>query len=257
MTNINENIFKKLEVFYEKQNVPHLLFHGKSGSGKKTLVEKFLYLIYKNKETINKYVMCVNCAHGKGIKFIREDLKFFAKTNINHMHGHFFKSIVLVNAEKLTIDAQSALRRCIENFSAHTRFFFVLENKATLLKPILSRLCEIHVNDPLLKNDLYVNKLEKYRVYKNKNTYLKNYLDKHETSEVMFIDVVEHIYEKGYNCLDIMDLISKMKIDKIKKKQLLIYFHKIKKEFRNEKLLMMNILVFLRCDYNLENVAFI
>ena len=43
----------------------------------------------------NKYVMCVNCAHGKGIKFIRDELKFFAKTNINHMHGYFFKSIVL------------------------------------------------------------------------------------------------------------------------------------------------------------------
>lgn len=27
--------------------------------------------------------MILNCAHGKGIKIIREELKFFARTNIN------------------------------------------------------------------------------------------------------------------------------------------------------------------------------
>lgn len=28
------------------------------------------------------HVMTVNCSHGKGIKLIRDALKFFAKTNI-------------------------------------------------------------------------------------------------------------------------------------------------------------------------------
>jgi DNA polymerase III delta prime subunit len=36
----------------------------------------------------------------------------------------------------LTIDAQSALRRCIEQFSFNTRFFIIIENKHKLLKPI-------------------------------------------------------------------------------------------------------------------------
>ena len=73
--------------------------------------------------------MIVNCAHGKGIKFIREDLKLFAKTNIHLNNGILFKSIVLLNADFLTIDAQSALRRCIELFSHTTRFFIIIENK--------------------------------------------------------------------------------------------------------------------------------
>jgi DNA polymerase III delta prime subunit len=42
---------------------------------------------------------------GKGIKFVREDLKNFAKSNINTSHG-IFKSVVLYNADYLTIDAQ-------------------------------------------------------------------------------------------------------------------------------------------------------
>ena len=72
--------------------------------------------------------MYVNCAHGKGIKFIRDDLKFFAKTNIQGNKGILFKTIVLFNADSLTIDAQSAMRRCIESFSYNTRFFIVVEN---------------------------------------------------------------------------------------------------------------------------------
>ena len=34
----NESTFNILKNFYEEQNVPHLLFYGKSGMGKKTLV---------------------------------------------------------------------------------------------------------------------------------------------------------------------------------------------------------------------------
>jgi len=69
--------------------------------------------------------MSVNCSHGKGIKFIREDLKFFAKTNLQSTTGVKFKTIVLYNADSLTNDAQSALRRCIELFSFNTRFLLL------------------------------------------------------------------------------------------------------------------------------------
>lgn len=112
--------------------------------GKSTLVNDFVSLIYDgNKEIISDFVMYVNCAHGKGIKFIRDELKFFAKTHINSNGGDTFKSIILLNGDKLTMDAQSALRRCIELFSHNTRFFIIVEDKYKLLKPILSRFCEI------------------------------------------------------------------------------------------------------------------
>ena len=64
---------------------------------------------------MKKNVMNVNCSHGKGIKFIREGIKIFCtKTNIQSEDGANFKTIILINADQLTIDAQSALRRCIE-----------------------------------------------------------------------------------------------------------------------------------------------
>jgi DNA polymerase III delta prime subunit len=146
-----EQIQEQLNSFCTHNQVPNILFHGPPGSGKKTLLQHLLQTIYqKNKENIQKYVICVNCAHahGKGIKFIREELKFFAKTHIHNNGGHFFKSIILTNGDKLTTDAQSALRRCIENFTFNTRFFIVVEDKYRLLKPILSRFCEIYVPSP-------------------------------------------------------------------------------------------------------------
>ena len=197
---------QKLHSFLHSKQIPNLILHGPSGSGKRTLLSEFLYEVYRrpdrpkdelpgryvSKQTgrplvrsdsvasnlgsssvpcatsegvipersvgidiestytiIKSNVMVVNCSHGnKGIKFIRDEFKFFAKTNIQTNYGVPFKSIVLLNADCLTIDAQTALRRCIELFSHSTRFFIIVKDKHRLLNPILSRFCEIHVPEP-------------------------------------------------------------------------------------------------------------
>ena len=151
--NPHHKIYEKLDYFQQTKKIPHIIFHGNWGTGKKTILKKFIQNIYDHdKKKIRKNVLYVNCAHGKGIKFIREDLKFFAKTNIQLNENIYFKSIVLFNAEFLTNDAQSALRRCIEQFSNNTRFFVVVENKQRLMIPILSRFCEIYVPETLDEN---------------------------------------------------------------------------------------------------------
>ena len=126
---IHEALKNKLVTMVKNKKIPHIIFHGPLGSGKRRLLYFFIQQIYeKNFDKIKQYVMYVDCAHGKGIRFIRDQLKFFAKTNIQNKRGLFFKSVVLLNAEKLTTDAQSALRRCIEQFSHTTRFFIVVKN---------------------------------------------------------------------------------------------------------------------------------
>ena len=92
---IHQNIKEKLEYFNSIHKIPNIIFNGPSGSGKSTIVNNFISLIYDgNREKIKDLVMYVNCAHGKGIKFIREELKFFAKTHIHSNGGDTFKSIV-------------------------------------------------------------------------------------------------------------------------------------------------------------------
>ena len=149
-----EMIEKTLDGFMKNNKIPNILFHGEYGSGKKTILNNFLDKIYVDidKEERKNYIMYINCSQGKGIDFIRDELKFFARTNIHNKTNHIFKSIILLNADKLTINAQSALRRCIELFSVNTRFFIVIENKQKLLKPILSRFCELYVPKPYIHN---------------------------------------------------------------------------------------------------------
>jgi replication-associated recombination protein RarA len=137
---MNKMIMEQLNVFIQEKRIPNIIFHGPHGSGKKTLVREFIQRLYEKKD-METCVMYVNCVVGKGIKFIREDLKFFSKQNIHDT----FKSVILLNAEKLTPDAQFALRRCVEQFNHTTRFFIVTTDKYKLIKPILSRFSELYV----------------------------------------------------------------------------------------------------------------
>ena len=69
---------------------------------RKVIVNYFIDLIYdKNPEKIKNNVLTINCSFNKGIKFIREDLKFFCKTIVNYENGKFFKSIILINGDKV------------------------------------------------------------------------------------------------------------------------------------------------------------
>ena len=60
------------------------------------------------------------------------------------------------------------------------------------------------------------------------------------------------LYNKGYSCLDLMNYISKNKNNDLA----LLYFDKIRKQIRNEKLLIFYILyfVFMRKNVDLENI---
>jgi hypothetical protein len=267
---------EKLNYFHEIHKIPNIIFHGPTGSGKKTIVNNFINLIYNNDRLkIKTFVMYVNCAHGKGIKFIRDELKFFAKTHINSNGGDIFKSIILLNADKLTIDAQSALRRCIELFSHNTRFFIIVDDKYKLLKPILSRFCEIYVSEPIYNGinvNLYnynLNKTFKHKEIKNQRVeWLKKELNKNFNLNAIdniydkLILFSEKIYEKGYSGLDIIQLIENnllfTNLTDEKRYELLFGFNKVRKELRNEKILIMFILnfLYLSLNYSLENISF-
>ncbi len=270
---IHQSIKTKLNYFHEIHKIPNILFHGPSGSGKRTIVSEFIHKIYDNdRDKIKSFVMYVNCSHGKGIKFIREELKFFAKTHINSNCGNIFKSIILLNADKLTIDAQSALRRCIELFSHNTRFFIIAEDKYNLMKPILSRFCEIYVPEPMINGNivnLYQYNLNQVFNLKDIKTKRLDSLKKEllkvnkciSLEELMLLCV--KLYEKAYSSLDVMQLLENPKflehvVTLEKRYELLMCFNRVRKEFRNEKLLILFILnfIFLSSELSLENISF-
>ena len=262
--NIHGEIKQKLQSFYESKKIPHIIFHGAAGTGKMTIVQDFIHLIYQHdKQKIKTNVMTVNCSHGKGIKFIREELKFFAKTNIQTNSGVLFKTILLLNAHHLTIDAQSALRRCIELFSYNTRFFIVVEDKNKLLKPILSRFCEIYVPEYVDPGGhiVHLEKCGNADVPLLSANRAMAYLDQRmacvdadadaDANASYMADLVSDLYENGVCALDLMewmrihaDTVFDGDADDVETQlaSKMMHFHRIKPEFRSEKLLMYSLL---------------
>jgi DNA polymerase III delta prime subunit len=257
---------EKLDYFLKIDKIPNIIFHGPSGCGKRTIVNDFLLNIYgRDKIKLKANVMMVNCSHGKGIKFIREELKFFAKTNIQSNKNVLFKSIVLLNADSLTIDAQSALRRCIEVFCHNTRFFIIVDNKHKLLYPILSRFCEIYVPEEYKDGKLInLHKKEIEKHYDNNKIeieILKMAVNKFQEEKCYdlpnLIKFSNSLYEKGFAVKSIMDNINELDIEiKSDKTLLILCYHKLKVDFRCEKMLFFFMLkmLFLSSNDDIKNM---
>ena len=260
---IHTEIYNQLDNYYNENRVPNIIFHGRNGCGKKTIVKNYINKIYKTKEEQKKYVLIVDCIQSNGIKFIREDLKFFSRSQINNSNGNDFKTIILLNAGNLTIDAQSALRRCIEQYSNTTRFFLIIENKSKLLKPLISRFVDFFIPYPLFNNkesNLYLYNKNKLTTIKQNATKRQQWLKKYITDNLKpetLINCVETLYNNGYNAKDLEDFINRDKnIGSDKKCNLLIYLNKVVKEIRNEKIILTCMLnnIFFRSNIDLENI---
>lgn len=246
----HESINKTLDHFIDNKIVPHLLFYGDNGSGKKEIVKSFLKRNYSNVNNYKDYIMYVECAHSKGIKFVREDIKFFAKKNI-YLKDGVFKTIILNNADKLTIDAQSALRRCIEQFSHSTRFVIIVEDKLKILKPILSRFCEIYIHLPIINNvETNFYKHKHANIFNKNLKYLHDVLNKiSKEKDICLIDLCEKIYKKGYNGLDILNCIREKKFKLNDKFKILCELNNERLEYYNEKMFILIIINKIRSNY--------
>ena len=257
-----------LNNLYYKKTIPNIIFYGDNLTGKKTVLENFLNLIYKNQENIKKYVLIINCSHGKGnIKFIRETLKYFANFSINNIKKdnivlYTFKSIVLLNADKLTIDAQSALRRCIEIYSNNTRFFIVVENKHKILKPILSRFSHIYFNKKINIIDNKIYKCNKKSIILNNimNNFNKNNLNNNNNINLIkLLNLTNKIYNSAIGCNLLINYLNLKLIDNFDKQKFLLLIDTYKSYFKNDKLIILFCLnyFYLRNNNSLENIMFL
>lgn len=258
---------KKLKSFQENQKIPHILFHGgTTGYEKEHIVSTFINHIYHcDRKQLKTNVLVVNCS-GKGIKFIRDEIKTFSKMHLSTesslgtaTFSSGFKTVVLLNADFLTEDAQSALRRSIELFSSNTRFFMIVENKYKLLKPILSRFCEIYMTNrsnqqknPVAneKNDFDNNIQRILRLLPPASTIqtVENCEDENnhpeEKDPIKTMNQATGLYEAGISSYDLASFIERTETNIERRIYTLFFFHKIKAEYRCEKMLLATLLDF-------------
>ncbi len=144
-----DNIVKRVEALTNSLNIPHLLFAGPAGTGKSTLALIVVKDLFKNNWKDN--YLELNASDERGINVVREKVKNFARTkSIGNVP---FKVIFLDEADALTPEAQQALRRTMENYSATCRFILSCNYSSKIIDPIQSR-CAIFRFKLLEKKDI-------------------------------------------------------------------------------------------------------
>ncbi|MDE1815404.1 MAG: replication factor C small subunit [Thaumarchaeota archaeon] len=116
--------------------MPHLMFSGSAGVGKTTAALCIAREVLG--DSWREYTLELNASDERGINMVRERVKKFARfsgldTSIP------FKLVILDEADEMTSDAQTALRRIIEDTAAHCRFIMIANNISKIIEPLQSR----------------------------------------------------------------------------------------------------------------------
>jgi replication factor C subunit 2/4 len=123
-----------------------MLFYGPPGTGKTSTVLALAKELY-GPELIKTRVLELNASDERGISIVRDKVKNFARMQLSNPSAAYraqypcppYKIIILDEADSMTQDAQSALRRTMETYSKITRFCLICNYVTRIIDPLASR----------------------------------------------------------------------------------------------------------------------
>jgi replication factor C subunit 3/5 len=153
-----------LEKMSNDESIPHIIFYGPGGSGKKTLINLFLNMLYgeevnKTNDSIYKVSGSGNSSTDVSIKqsnyhiviepnnnnfdryLIQDVVKEYAKKAPLNVFSakKSFKTVLINNVDNLSYGAQTSLRRTMEKYSSTCRFIMWCRSLSRVIDPIRSR----------------------------------------------------------------------------------------------------------------------
>ena len=140
----NDHLKTKVSKYINTGDIPHLLLHGKAGTGKTTLAK----LLVSNIDCDQMYI---NASDTNSVDTVRNQIKVFASS----VGFKDLKVIILDECDFLTPNAQAALRNLMETFSKHCRFILTCNFVERIIDPIQSR-CQSYQIIPPSKKEVAV-----------------------------------------------------------------------------------------------------
>jgi replication factor C subunit 3/5 len=132
----HEEILNTINLFLEKKNIPHFLFHGPPGTGKTSCILAIARSMYG--DSFKKNTLELNASDDRGINVVRERIKEFCNT-LNISSKATVKLVILDEADMMTTAAQNALRRVIEKYTKNVRFCLICNQVSKIIPAIQSR----------------------------------------------------------------------------------------------------------------------
>lgn len=201
---VNEVFFHKKELntlkkMSEDDSIPHIIFYGSEGSGKKTLIRLFLEMIYdkqvhklndtlymvtgsgnSSNEVIIKqsnYHIVIEPNNNNFDRYLIQDVvkEYAKKVPLNQFikSNKSFKTVLINNVDNLPYYAQTSLRRTMEKFSKTCRFIMWCRSLSKVIDPIRSRCYCFRINSP--SDDEMLEMIAKISYKENIKLNLKDY----------------------------------------------------------------------------------
>lgn len=165
-----DEVVRMLKQVLVDGELPHLLLYGPPGVGKTSIVLAIAAELFGPRK-FNERVIELNASDERGINVVRNKIVTLAKMSVSARDENYlcpsYKIIILDEADAMTTEAQSALRKTMEDHAKITRFCFICNYPNQIIDSIVSRCVKFRFK-PINKENAVI-RLEEIAIHEKMN----------------------------------------------------------------------------------------